>query len=170
MAEQDITRITVGKHPISITGLRQVISQLSGDYRDRTDEEIGRAMLEVLAKSNYIPQSAREEYAKAFIREFRKSLGQPFTEAVSEGLEIKVLGAGCAQCNNLEQTVMEVLTELNISASLEHVTDMREIARYGVMGVPALLINGKTASCGTVPPRNKLKMWLLAASSQQTKK
>lgn len=170
MAEQDISRIAVGKHSISITGLGQTISQLSSDYRNRSDDEVGRAMLEVLAKSNYIPQSAREEYAKAFIREFRKSLEQPYTEAVSEGLEIKVLGAGCAQCNNLEQMVMEVLTELNISASLEHVTDIREIARYGIMGVPALVINGKAASSGTVPPRNKLKTWILAASSQETKK
>ena len=139
MSEKAITRITVGKHPISIAGLNEAISALSETYSARTDEEIGAAMLDVLGKDNYIPASARAEYSKAFAREFRKAHGQPYSEPVAKGLDIKVLGAGCDQCNKLEQLVMETLTELDIPAGLEHVTDMREIARYGVMGVPAIL-------------------------------
>jgi hypothetical protein len=71
---------------------------------------------------------------------------------------------GCAQCNSLEQTVMELLTELDLAASLDHVTDIKEIAQLGAMGVPALVINGKVVAVGKVPPRNQIKAWLIEAS------
>ena len=85
-------------------------------------------------------------------------------------LEIKVLGMGCAQCHSLTQTVMELLTELNCPANLDHVTDIKEIARYGVMGTPALVINGKIVMVGRVPPRNQLKAWLIDANRSLARK
>lgn len=166
----DSQRIMVGKHPVSIVGLQDAISSLSEAYSTRTDEQVGSAMVEALEKRNYIPASAREEYAKAFAREFRKTLGQAYIEPAPEGLDIKVLGAGCAQCNQLEQMVMEILSELDVAANLDHVTDMREIARYGVLGVPALLINGRVLSTGSVPPKSRLKSWILDAASETVKK
>jgi hypothetical protein len=56
-----------------------------------------------LEKRNYISEIAKEEYGKAFLREFNKFLGKVFEDASLEGLEIKVLGPGCAQCDRLEQ-------------------------------------------------------------------
>ncbi|MGA3083654.1 MAG: thioredoxin family protein [Thermodesulfobacteriota bacterium] len=41
---------------------------------------------------------------------------------------------------------MEVLNELNLTADLEHVTDMKKIASYGIMRSPTLLVNGKVVS------------------------
>ncbi len=165
MSEKDIVRINVGKHPVSLVGFNEVISRLATTHGDRLDDEIGAAMLEALEKKNYIPASAKEEYLKAFVREFRRSLGQPYTEDLPEGLDIKVLGAGCNQCDRLEGLIMESLTELNIKANLEHVRDMREIAGYGVMGVPALMINGRVVSTGTLPPKQRIKSWILDAVS-----
>ncbi|MBW1700627.1 MAG: thioredoxin family protein [Deltaproteobacteria bacterium] len=78
-------------------------------------------------------------------------------------MEIKVLGPGCAQCDGLEQTLMQVMAEINLAADIEHVRDIKEIGKYGVMGSPALLINGKVKSVGRVPPKNKLKEWLTEA-------
>ncbi|MBW1765300.1 MAG: thioredoxin family protein [Deltaproteobacteria bacterium] len=72
---------------------------------------------------------------------------------------IKVLGPGCNQCDRLEREVIEVLCEMNLSADVEHVRDIKEIGRYGVMGTPGLIINGKVTSVGKVPPRAKLKKW-----------
>ena len=167
MSEKVIARITVGKHPVSIAGLKDTISDLAEAYSAGTDEEIGSAMLDALEKHNYIPASARDEYSKAFAREFRKALGQPYSETAPEGLDIKVLGAGCDQCNKLEQLVMATLTELNVPASLDHVMDVREIARYGVIGVPALLINGRVVSTGSIPPKGRLKSWILDAVSKK---
>jgi protein-disulfide isomerase len=62
---------------------------------------------------------------------------------------------------------MEVLTEIQLAASVEHVTDIKEIARYRVMGSPALVINGKVVAVGSVPSRDKLKTMLVQASAKQ---
>jgi len=78
-------------------------------------------------------------------------------------LEIKVLGAGCAQCDRLEQEIIQVMAESGIRADIEHVRDIKEIGRYGVMGTPALLINGEVKSVGSVPPKTKLIKWLKEA-------
>ena len=163
MAEKDITQIKVGKFSISIVGIKQLMEEMAGTHAEKTDDEVGSFMLDRLGKSNYIPGSAKEDYGKAFIREFRKSLGQPYVEDAPQGLDIKVLGMGCNQCHALVQMVMEVLTEINLPAGVDHVTDIREIARYGIMGSPALLINGKAVAVGSVPPRDRVKKWLLEA-------
>ena len=52
---------------------------------------------------------------------------------------------------------MEIMAEMDLAADMDHVRDIKEIGKYGVMGMPALLINGKVKSVGKVPPRNKLR-------------
>jgi len=165
MAEKDITKIRIGKFDIGIVGIQQIISEIAQTDAGKSDKEIAAVMLERLARDNYIPGGAREDYGQAFVREFRKFTGQPYKDEAPRGLEIKVLGMGCAQCNSLERTVMELLTELDLPASLDHVTDIKEIARYGVMGTPALVINGRVMAVGKVPARNQMKTWLLEAQS-----
>ncbi len=166
MGEKDIVRIMVGRHTVSIAGLQAAVSEVKGKMAKRSDAEVGSAMLEILEKNNYIPASTREEYRTAFAREYRRFMGEPFTETISAGLDIKVLGAGCDQCNKLEQLVMQTLTDLNIPANVEHIMDVREIARYGVLGVPALLINGKVKWTGSVPPHEKLKSLVQQAAAE----
>ena len=69
---------------------------------------------------------------------------------------IKVLGAGCARCNALEAATLAALRELGMSASVEHVKDYGEIASYGVMSTPALVVNGKVLSCGRVLTKDEV--------------
>ena len=68
----------------------------------------------------------------------------------NEGASVKVLGSGCAKCNQLESAVKEALSELNMDTTIDHVTDFNQIAAYGVMSTPALVIDGKVVSCGKV--------------------
>jgi protein-disulfide isomerase len=56
--------------------------------------------------------------------------------------------------------LMEIMTEMNLPADLEHITDIKEIGKYGVMGMPALIVNGKVMCTGKVPTKRKLKEWL----------
>ncbi len=79
------------------------------------------------------------------------------------GLEVKVLGPGCAQCDRLEHEIVAAMAELNLAGDIEHVRDVKEIGKYGVMGTPALIINGKVKSVGKVPPKSKLMEWLKSA-------
>lgn len=72
-------------------------------------------------------------------------------------MDIKVLGSGCANCNKLEKMVIDVLAEFNEKAEVSHVKDYKEIASYGVMRTPALVINGQVKLSGMVPTRDKLK-------------
>ena len=71
-------------------------------------------------------------------------------------MKIAVLGAGCANCEKLEANVRKAVAELGISAEVEKITDFARIAEYGVMMLPALVVDekvvieGKVASIGDV--------------------
>jgi small redox-active disulfide protein 2 len=167
MPEHDVTRIKINNCVAGIVGLKAALEEMAEDYAAQTDEEIGHELLDRLSKQNYISEEQRANYRRAFVHEFRKFLGQPVEENLSGDLEIKILGQGCVQCNHLEKLVMELLAEMKIEADVEHVGDLKEIGTYGVMGMPALLINGKVMSVGKVPPRSQVKEWLTKFTSTQ---
>lgn len=164
MVEKEITKINVSNFAVSVVGLKEVMEEMAQTYLDKTDEEVACAMLDKLQKCNYIPDKAREDYGRAFVREFRRHLGLPCTDDAPGVLDIKVLGTGCEQCRGLTHTIMGVLAELDLPAGVDHVTDIKEIARYGVMGLPALIINGKAVATGKVPPKERIKNWLVEAA------
>ncbi len=66
------------------------------------------------------------------------------------GTIIKVLGSGCKNCLVLGDNVKEAMQELKLDAELVKVTDFSEIAAYGVMSTPALVVNEKVVSYGKV--------------------
>ena len=70
---------------------------------------------------------------------------------------IKVLGFGCTKCNALETAVREALTELGMDITIDHVTDFTQIAAYGVMTTPALVVDGKVVSYGKVLKKDEAK-------------
>lgn len=166
MAQDEVTQIKVGGLHVGIVGLKTILEGMAEEYADRPDQEVQEELLNRLCKRNYIPEKAKEQYEKAFLREFRKFLGKPFDEEPTQGLDLKVLGPGCAQCDRLEQELIQALAETGVTAAVEHVRDIKEIGKYGVMGTPALLINGQVKSVGKVPPRNTLKQWLVKAQDQ----
>ena len=73
---------------------------------------------------------------------------------------VKVLGSGCARCSALEAAVRAALAELGVDAAIEHVTDFMQIAAYGVMTTPALVVGGRVVSCGCVPGQAELREML----------
>jgi small redox-active disulfide protein 2 len=75
-------------------------------------------------------------------------------------MDIKVLGSGCPSCIKLEKTVITALKELNKEANVEKVTEFEDIASYGVMSTPALVIDGEVVFSGQVPNLKKVKEYL----------
>ena len=71
-------------------------------------------------------------------------------KAKTEGVNIKVLGSGCAKCNQLEAATKAALEQLGMDTTIDHVTDFAQIAAYGVMTTPALVVDGKVVSYGKV--------------------
>lgn len=76
------------------------------------------------------------------------------------GARIKILGSGCAKCNNLEANTNEAMKQLGMQADIEHITDFVQIASYGVMTTPALVIDGKVVSLGKVLSVEEIKEYL----------
>jgi len=71
-------------------------------------------------------------------------------EAMSKEESVKVLGSGCAKCNQLEANVKTALEQLGMDTATQHVTDFSQIASYGVMSTPALVVDGKVVAYGKV--------------------
>jgi small redox-active disulfide protein 2 len=71
-------------------------------------------------------------------------------KAKADGASVKVLGSGCAKCNQLEAATEAALLQLGMDSSIDHVTDFAQIAAYGVMTTPALVVDGKVVSYGKV--------------------
>lgn len=72
------------------------------------------------------------------------------TKAKEQGYGVKVLGSGCVKCNQLEVATRTALEQLGMDSSIDHVTDFAQIAAYGVMTTPALVVDGKVVSYGKV--------------------
>lgn len=70
---------------------------------------------------------------------------------------VKVLGSGCAKCVALEEAVKAALAELNMDTTVDHVTDFAQIASFGVMTTPALVVDGKVVSYGKVLKKEQAK-------------
>lgn len=70
--------------------------------------------------------------------------------AKMEGASVKILGSGCTKCNQLETATRQALIQLGMEDVVDHVTDFGEIAAYGVMTTPALVVDGKVVSYGKV--------------------
>lgn len=79
----------------------------------------------------------------------QKSMQQALKKQ-EEGAKIKVLGTGCAKCIALEKSVRDALDEMGSSEAIDHITDFTEIASYGIMSTPALVVNGMVISYGKV--------------------
>ena len=165
MTEKDITQITVNKNRIGIVGLKAAAESMAGPFAGKGDEEIRAELLRRLSEANYIPVKLTEEYGRAILREYKKILGLPVEEEEEApgGLEIKILGPGCARCDLMTRKVMGALSEMGLAAGVEHVTDIRQIVQYRVMGSPALVINGRVVAVGQVPERGKIKQWIAEA-------
>lgn len=71
-------------------------------------------------------------------------------KSLNQDSKIKVLGSGCKKCNALEESVVEAIKELGYSDQVDHVTDFAQIAKYGVMTTPALMVDGQVVSTGKV--------------------
>ena len=71
-------------------------------------------------------------------------------------MRIKVIGSGCPTCTKLHQWVVKLKKEGKIKADVEYSNDINELIELGVMGSPALVVDGKLVSVGM--PENEEKL------------
>jgi small redox-active disulfide protein 2 len=82
---------------------------------------------------------------------------------------IKVLGTGCAKCNQLENLTKEVLKEMGIEAKIEHVKEINKIMEYPILATPGLVINEELVVSGKVPDKAKLNQIMVNALAKEDK-
>jgi hypothetical protein len=169
MAKDEVKQIMINGHLVGIIGLNDIIIKIAKNQPGKSDEDIKNILLHEIIANNYVPPSALAAYGYALLREYKITQGFPVAEEPSQGLNIAVLGIGCTRCTQLENDVRDLLSEMKIAADLHHITDLKEIAHYGVLGSPALVINNKVMSVGEVPPKSKIRQWIIEAYNPSDK-
>jgi small redox-active disulfide protein 2 len=76
--------------------------------------------------------------------------------------DVKVLGPGCKRCEATEQMVRSEAHKLGVEVMVEKVTDYAEIAKFGVVSTPGVVIDGKVVHAGGLPKAEDLAKWLAA--------
>jgi len=82
-------------------------------------------------------------------------------------MKIKILGAGCAKCQQVEQIARQVVKELAIDAMVEEITDMKKIMQYPVMTTPGLVVNGELVCSGRIPTKSEVTQFIINAMDKE---
>jgi small redox-active disulfide protein 2 len=72
---------------------------------------------------------------------------------------IKVLGPGCANCKRTYNLIEEVAQAKGAEVRLEKVEEIADIAGYGIMSTPGVVIDGDVVHMGGVPARSVVEKW-----------
>ncbi len=161
---KSVKRLRIGGQEVGLVGLDEAFQDLAESLTGRPRDEVQETLLQRLAQDNYIPSGARKAYAEALFREWQRFVGEPVEEdPMVETPSVLVVGPGCAQCDALEKTVMEILSEEKLSVNMEHVRDPVAIGEMGILGVPALVVKGRVLFSGRIPLRTELKKRLVQA-------
>ncbi len=73
---------------------------------------------------------------------------------------VKVLGPGCKRCEAAEQMVRAEAAKLGVNVQIEKVKDYAQIAGFGVVSTPGIVIDGKVVHIGGLPKSEDLAKWL----------
>ncbi len=72
-------------------------------------------------------------------------------------MEITIVGTGCTKCKKLEEIVREVVGEQGLEASINKMTDIKDIAQTGILMTPGLIIDGKVKVAGKLPSKAEVE-------------
>jgi small redox-active disulfide protein 2 len=82
-------------------------------------------------------------------------------------MKIKILGTGCAKCNQLENVTKEVLKEMGIEAPIDHVKEIQKIMEYPILTTPGLVINEEVVVAGRVPSKAEVTKFIATALAKE---
>jgi small redox-active disulfide protein 2 len=83
-------------------------------------------------------------------------------------MNIKILGTGCAKCNQLERITKEALKEMGIEVQIDHVKDIKKIMEYPILTTPGLVINEEVVLAGRVPSKAEVTKVITTALAKET--
>ena len=83
------------------------------------------------------------------------------------GCHIKVLGAGCKSCHEQYENVKKAVSNMNLDAEVLYITDMEKVTSYGVMSMPAIVVNEQVVSMGKVLKESQVEELLKKLGCQK---
>lgn len=75
-------------------------------------------------------------------------------------MEIKVLGPGCVECDEVAKVMAEAISASGITATIEIVADFQQIAKHVIFSPPALMVDGRIKCVGKVPSKEEALAWI----------
>ena len=82
---------------------------------------------------------------------------------------IKILGAGCSNCKKLELNTQEAIKRLNLNVTIEKISDINLIIKYGIMSTPALVVDDQILSYGRIPDITEIETMLTSHNLNKSK-
>jgi small redox-active disulfide protein 2 len=82
-------------------------------------------------------------------------------------MNVKILGTGCAKCNQLENLTKDVLKEMGIEVQIDHVKDIKKIMEYPILTTPGLVINEEVVLAGRVPSKAEVTKIITTALAKE---
>ena len=82
-------------------------------------------------------------------------------------MKVKILGTGCAKCNQLDNITKDALKEMGIEVQIDHVRDIKKIMEYPILATPGLVINEEVVLAGRVPSKAEVTKIITTALAKE---
>ena len=154
--------IKIGNARVGLIGIEASLQKLKKEIDSGGNLSTGEALkrlFDAVKERNYVPPNAEKAYLDALKKLWLKETGQGQDMDYDDDLRIRILGPGCVSCNRLEEMVLEVMAARGIAADIEHVRELDEIWRYGVIQTPALVVGKKVLCSGKMPMKAQVEAW-----------
>ena len=148
---------------IGMVGIEEVFAEIKA-MNLADNEEIKRLIFEKISSKNWIPSAQKETYAQALLEEYRVYSGEMKERPAGRRYpEIRVYGAGCPVCSEIDEMMMKILTEREIKADYRYVFDPEEIKASNIIDFPTITVNGQAVHKGMVENVRQLVKIIVSA-------
>ncbi len=155
-------QVSIGGNTIGIMGLDGIFEEV-GAANLKNDTAVKQLILDKVKARNYVPPQLEDLYREDLFEEYQVFTGKQKSRTRKPGVpEIRVYGPGCPRCEQLDRLVMEVIARKGLQVDYQYSKDIQEMMKRGVMGTPALVINGKIVTVGRVPGSREVEEFLAA--------
>jgi len=163
----NVRQISIGGFTVGIIGLDEIFNEVKA-AGESDEAKLKDMIFEQVKAKNYIAPGQEQDYREDLFDEYMVYTGRRSSRTKKPGLmELRVYGPGCPRCEMLDRAVMELISAKGLKVDYQYVKDPEEMKRRGIMGSPALVINGKLAALGRAPNRKELEKLLEQALSRE---